>query len=79
MCILDADEFKEFLPIGTFLLKRWSAKAHLNPLRHSIVNRAGLPHIMQIFVTGHRTPAESAILNCGEKSFFPAWFHSGFD
>ena len=50
MRVLHLEQFKVFLPIGTFFIERSVAETHFNPARRVISCQSCLLHVMQVFV-----------------------------
>jgi len=77
--ILDTDQLKKLLPVGAFLLQRCGAVTDLNPHSRTVLLEAGMFHVVEIFITGNRSPAQRAFFDGLCKGPFASAFDPRFD
>jgi hypothetical protein len=78
MCVLNLQEIKVRLPVGTLFLKWHGAKAHFNPGADAVFRNPRLLHVVQILVTCYRPLAKTARFNCFKQCFVLAGLHFRF-
>ncbi len=67
MRVFHRKQLKIILPIRTFLIERWIAKANLDPLRDATFIDASRLHVLDIFTARDRVPAQRSSLDCAQK------------
>lgn len=79
VCVLNAEHFKIFFPIGTFLGEWCWAKANLYPTDHASLIDASVLHVLKIFVAGDRALSQRPFINGPHQSTCVPRFHACFN
>jgi dolichol-phosphate mannosyltransferase len=79
MRVLDAQYLKVLFPILPLFRERRCTVADLHPLAGTVVAQAGVGHVAQVLITGHRPSAKRGGLDGTEQVRFAPWLDTCCD